>query len=80
MSHALSKRITEAELRAWDYPPFNTGPRFKQERRLVAEVRRLRGLIVDASGCAYEGDLDPGAIAGLRRVEAEARAIREEQE
>ena len=68
----VSERITEAELRDWetDESPFMRkfgGP----ERRLVAEVRRLRGLI--AFGATAPGGEQPAEFL------AEAGAIRKEQ-
>lgn len=61
----MSERITEAKLDDMDGYPADPGV----PERLVAEVRRLRALIV--AQAAYD-DCTSG-------IEAEARAIREEQ-
>ncbi len=71
----MGERITEAELREWEA---DASPHMRKfgtpERRLIAEVRRLRELIV----APFPGHpaLDWEALLA---IEAEARAIREEQ-
>jgi hypothetical protein len=75
----MSERITEAELRELyernrGLPQSNTYSLAVMQ--LVAEVRRLRGLIV---ALETDEEQDLVDIPGLRGLDAEARAIREEQ-
>jgi hypothetical protein len=57
----MSERITEAELSAWLAQPWANSPGEppigEKLSRLVAEVRRLRGLIVGAGGIEIDGPL-----------------------
>ena len=73
----MSERVTESELREFDndvrVEPYGSS----DKKRLVAEVRRLRGLIVRANTPAigYGADRDDA----LDALEAEAEAIRAEE-
>jgi hypothetical protein len=87
MSEPKPERITEAELLKWagslariymdDRPPASLEP--LAQARLVAEVRRLRGLIVDAIEVSGYVDGRPIYTMQPTALVAEAEAIRAER-
>lgn len=82
----MTERITEAELARLEVairhdwsPGLPVPPESGWPLRLVAEVRRLRGLIALSNDCFCDNHFTDDEECGVQAMAAEAEAIRAEQ-